>query len=69
MADEKKKKNKYRDFDLNGIDVHFRSRVIEISIKFEYVGVVDVSSRWYFLQNFLLRTSQTLQYPPQFFII
>lgn len=41
-----KKEVTYRNFDLDGIYVYFRSRIAEIGIEFEYVSVINVFARW-----------------------
>lgn len=56
----------YRNFSLNRVDMHFRVRVVEISVELEHISVVDIFARRYLFQNFLFSTSKTLQRPPQF---
>lgn len=65
----KEKKENYRLFSLDRVDVHFGARIGEFSIKVEHIVIVHVLPHRSLLQHLLGRACKTLQRPLQLRII
>lgn len=54
---------------MDRVDVDLGMRIVKIRVEPEHIGVVDIFTRRYLLQDLLLSTGKTLKDPPQFTIL